>query len=149
MALDRWLTKEEREKAAANGISAKTLYYRLYLSDKWSVEEALTAPPGTVRHSPKGEFANWIKLAEENGISKEGFYSRLKVGMGCKEAATKPLKKNKGLMKLWLEIAKPNKISYQTFMTRIHRKWDIEKAATTPVKRTGKNCSTIVKEKEL
>ncbi|MDA2732878.1 nucleoside permease, partial [Bacillus cereus] len=30
MALNRWLTDEERARAAANGISTKTLYYRLY-----------------------------------------------------------------------------------------------------------------------
>ncbi|MCS3600194.1 hypothetical protein M2370_005406, partial [Bacillus sp. JUb91] len=30
MALNRWLTDEERARAAANGISTRTLYYRLY-----------------------------------------------------------------------------------------------------------------------
>ncbi|MBK5492221.1 nucleoside permease [Bacillus sp. TH13] len=149
MALNRWLTDEERARAAANGITRNLLYYRVFQAE-WDVEIAITAPPGTVKRRPSGKYAKWIELAESNGISKGAFYSRLKVGMGCKEAATVPLKKSKGLMEVWLEIAKPNGIGYQTFMSRINtRNWDIEKAATTPTIRTGKNCSVIAKEKVL
>lgn len=149
MALDRWLTDEEYVRAASKGINRKLLNYRVYQAE-WDLETAVTAPPGTVKRKSGGKYAKWIDLAESNGISKGAFYSRLKVGMGCKEAATEPLKKNKGLMKVWLEVAKPNGIGYQTFMSRINtRNWDIEKAATTPTIRMGKNCAVIAKEKVL
>lgn len=147
MTLNRWLTDEERARAAANGISAKTLYYRLYRSDKWELEEALTAPPGTLRHSYKGKYTDWLILAAENGICKETFYNRLNAGWSYHDAATKPVKKRNKLAEKWFDIAKQNGIGYQTFMSRINtRKWDAEKAATTPTIKTGRNCSVKVKE---
>ncbi|MGN4512080.1 nucleoside permease [Bacillus cereus group sp. MYBK242-2] len=150
MALNRWLTDEERARAAANGISAKTLYYRLYRSDKWELEEALTAPPGTLRHSYKGKYTDWLILGAENGICKETFYNRLNAGWSYHDAATKPVKKRNKLAEKWFDIAKQNGIGYQTFMSRINtRKWDAEKAATTPTIRTGRNCSVMVKEESL
>jgi len=95
MALNRWLTDEERARAKANGISTRTLYYRVYRSDKWELEEALTAPPGTVRHEYKGENHKWLKLARENGIKSRAFHDRLKSGWGHYKAATQPVRKKK------------------------------------------------------
>ncbi|MGG1339908.1 nucleoside permease [Bacillus toyonensis] len=150
MAFNRWLTEEERERAVANGISKKTLYYRLYRSDKWELEEALTAPPGTVRHSYKGKYTELIELAAEKGIDKGTFYNRLNGGWSCYDAATKPVKRKNKLAGKWLDIAKQNGVGYQTFMSRINtRKWDAEKAATTPTIRTGRNCLVKVKEESI
>ncbi|EEL37214.1 hypothetical protein bcere0020_53950 [Bacillus cereus Rock3-29] len=95
MALDRWLTDEERARAAANGICEKTLYYRLYKTDKWELEEALTAPPGTVRHDYEGKNHKWLQLVRKNGISTDTFHSRIKSGWGHYKAATKPARKKK------------------------------------------------------
>lgn len=95
MTLNRWLTDEEYERAAANGISRHTLYYRLYKSDKWEVEEALTAPPGTVRHDYEGKNHKWLKLARANGINTSTYHSRIKSGWGHYKAATKPARKKK------------------------------------------------------
>lgn len=146
MALNRWLTDEEYAKAAMNGVNRKLLNSRVYKAG-WDLEIAITAKPGSVRHSPEGRYTKWIKLATENGICKQCFYSRINSGWGYKEAATKPPKKNKGLAKVWLEIAKENGICYQTFMTRVlTRKWDIERAATTPPINTGRRCSVADKE---
>ncbi|WOA61033.1 hypothetical protein [Bacillus mycoides] len=91
MALDRWLTDEERARAAANGICRRLLNYRVYKAE-WDLELALTAIPGTVRHSSEGEYTKWIKAATENGIGKRTFYNRLNGGWSCHEAATKPVK---------------------------------------------------------
>ncbi|WP_369355561.1 nucleoside permease [Lysinibacillus capsici] len=149
MTLDRWLTDEEYARAASKGINRKLLNYRVYQA-KWALETAITAPPGTVRHSPEGKYTKWIKLATENGICKGTFYSRVNSGWSYKDAATKPPKRKSELGKMWLEIAKTNGIGYQTFMSRINtRNWDVEKAATTPLIRTGRNCSIIDKEKVL
>ncbi|PEU05200.1 hypothetical protein CN527_02335 [Bacillus cereus] len=95
MALDRWLTDEERARATANGIGTRTLYYRLYRTDKWDLEEALTAPPGTVRHNYKGKNHKWLKLARENGINTNTFHERLRRKWDHYDAATKPVSKKK------------------------------------------------------
>ncbi|MBJ8054907.1 hypothetical protein JDS87_23890 [Bacillus cereus] len=95
MALDRWLTDEEYARAAANGIGRRTLHYRVYRSDKWDLEEALTAPPGTVRHHHEGENHEWLQLARENGINTNTYRDRIKRGWGHYKAATKPVRKKK------------------------------------------------------
>ncbi|MDM5195485.1 nucleoside permease [Bacillus hominis] len=139
MALNRWLTDEEYARASANGISRGALKYRVYEAE-WDLEEALTAPPKSVRHNKfEGLHMEWRKVATENGINSATYYSRLEYGWGYQEAATKPVKKSKGLGKLWLALAKPNGIGYNTFMSRvITRKWDVEKAATKPVEARGR-----------
>ncbi|MED3539893.1 nucleoside permease, partial [Bacillus toyonensis] len=68
-ALNRWLTDEEYARALSNGISRKTLHYRIYEAE-WDLEEALTAPPGSVRHNKvEGVHTKWRKIAEANGIN--------------------------------------------------------------------------------
>lgn len=148
MALDRWLTDEEYARAAANGIKRSTLYYRLYRSDKWELEEALTAPPGTIKHRCEREYEKWVKKAKQNGINKRTFYSRVTIlGWSCEEAATKPAKEMDSEKKYWLETAKQNGINYQTFMSRVNiRGWGLQRAATMPVNNTGSRCS--IKDKE-
>ncbi|MED3586566.1 hypothetical protein [Bacillus thuringiensis] len=95
MALNRWLTDGEYEIAAANGISRKRLNYRVYKSERWELEEALTAPPGTVRHNYEGKHFKWIQLALGNGIRPNTYYSRVSRGWGHQKAATKPARKKK------------------------------------------------------
>ena len=148
MALYRWLTDEERARAAANGINTRALYYRLYRSDKWELEEALTAPPGTVRHNYEGKYEKWIKRAKKNGINASTFYSRIRIlGWGYEESATKPINEAKAEKRRWIDIAKQNGIGYSTFMSRVNiHGWDIEKAATTQPINRGKRCS--MKDKE-
>ncbi|WP_144524410.1 nucleoside permease [Bacillus thuringiensis] len=150
MALDRWLTDEEYARAAANGIDRKRLYSRVY-EFNWDVEEAITAPIGTVRHEYERKHGDWFKVAVENGINSSTFYNRINaLGWSYKDAATKPARQKDKTEKTWLNIAKNNGIGYQTFMSRINtRKWDAEKAATTPIIRTGRNCSVKVKEEAL
>ncbi|MED1381140.1 nucleoside permease [Bacillus mycoides] len=149
MAINRWLTDEEYARALANGISRKALHYRVYEAE-WDLEEALTAPPKSVRHNKfEGMHMKWRKVATANGINSATYYSRLEYGWGYQEAATKPAKVSKGLGKSWLALAKPNGIGYNTFMSRvITRKWDVEKAATTPVDKRGRK-SARVKEESL
>ncbi|MCU5519845.1 nucleoside permease [Bacillus cereus] len=146
MALNRWLTDEEYARAAANGINRKRLYSRVY-EFNWDVEEAITAPIGTVRHEYERKHGDWFKVALENGINARTFYSRLKLGWKYKDAATKPPRQMNKVEKNWVNIAKENGIGYQTYMARINaRKWDMERAATTPVKNTGRRCALKVKE---
>ncbi|GAB6454783.1 hypothetical protein bcgnr5383_51820 [Bacillus cereus] len=146
MALNRWLTDEEYARAAANGINRKRLQSRVYDFD-WDVEEAITAPLGTVRHEYERKHGTWLKTALENGINIATFYRRLQLGWKYKDAATKPARPKGEIERTWLNIAKENGIGYHTFISRIRtHKWDMERAATTPVINTGRRCS--VKDKE-
>lgn len=139
MALNRWLTNEEVARAAANGISRRTLRRRVY-EYSWDLEEALTAPPGSVRHDFERKYTKWLKIALKNGISQGTFFSRLTAGWECQEAANKPVKKMPDSMKKMLEVAKANGIKYQTFYARVKtHKWDMEKAATTPPINTSRS----------
>ncbi|PDY73592.1 nucleoside permease [Bacillus cereus] len=150
MALNRWLTDEERARAKANGISKDTLYYRIYRTDKWELEEALTAPPGTIRHNYKGKYEKWLRKAQENGINASTFYSRINVlGWGYEEAATKSINEAKVERRRWIDIAKQNGIGYSTFMSRVNiHGWDLEKAATKPIN-TRRRSSKKDKEEAL
>lgn len=149
MALDRWLTDKERAIAKKNGINYHTLYGRVYELG-WDVEKAITALPGTVYHGYERQYGKWIKTAQENGINVSTFYSRLRLGWECEEAATKPVRDKNRKVKYWSEIAMQNGINYRTFMSRIHiSKWDMERAATTPPINTGRRCSVKVKEEAL
>lgn len=149
MALNRWLTDEEYARAAANGINRKRLQSRVY-DFNWDVEEAITAPIGTVRHEYERKHGTWLKTALENGINIRTFYRRLQLGWRYKEAATKPTRPKGEIEKTWLNIAKENGIGYHTFISRIRtQKWDMERAATTPVINTGRRCSMKDKEEAL
>jgi len=142
MALDRWLTDEERARAAANGICEKTLYYRLYRSDKWELEEALTAPPGTVRHNYEGKNHKWLKLARENGINTNTFNDRLRRNWGHYKAATKPVKrrrcwkmqnKEKPRLKDYAKAAEIGVSKKYVDQRMEELGWSLERAITTPV----------------
>lgn len=138
------ITKEERKIAESNGISYYTVYARIN-DHGMSVEEAITTPLRTSR-GRKRKHGQWSDIAQENGIPERTFYSRLKLGWGYEEAATKPVRK-RNTMNEWLEIAKRNGIKRNTFYTRIyHQKLDLETAATRPVSHLGRRCS--VKNKE-
>lgn len=140
MALNRWITEEEFAMAAENGISRRRLHIRVY-EYEWDLEKAMTAPIGSVHHTPERKHGKWLKIAIENGISKSTFYSRLNTGWEYIDAANKPVRKKGKTEKKWLEIAKQNGINYQTFQSRVKTyKWDLETAATTPTINTGKRC---------
>lgn len=149
MVLNRWLTDEEYARAAVNGINRKRLQSRVYDFD-WDVEEAITAPIGTVRHEYERKHGTWLKTALENGINIRTFYRRLQLGWRYKDAAMKPTRPKGEIEKTWLNIAKENGIGYHTFISRIRtQKWDMERAATTPVINTGRRCSMKDKEEAL
>ena len=71
--------------AKENGIS-KTLLYQRVKSNGWTVEKARTEPVRIVEI----KNSDWIRLAIENGINRNTFYSRLKLGWSAERAATTP-----------------------------------------------------------
>ncbi|PFZ08416.1 nucleoside permease [Bacillus pseudomycoides] len=138
MTLNRWLTDEEIARASENGINRRTLMQRVYESN-WDLEEALTAPIGSVNHGYERKYSKWLKIASKNGINQGTFFSRVSAGWESEEAANKPVNKMSDVMKEMLKVAKSNGISYQTFYSRVMKyKWDMEAAATTPPNNTRK-----------
>ncbi len=149
---DYYITPEEYEIAAKNGICKATLNYRIRYSG-WNKETALTK-----RIRPKRNHEKWLPLIYKNGISRDTFYKRLKKGwtaydaatipiMGKEKVAKKAILKNKKYPNQILELAEKNGISYNTFITRITKsKWDVMKAATTPII-TPREKGLLAKEK--
>lgn len=81
-----YITPEEYEMAAENGISYKLLNQRVRLN-QWDKAKAINTP---VRKMRKAKQEN-IELAKDNGISANLLYQRMTKGMTEYEAATTPL----------------------------------------------------------
>ncbi|MED3026189.1 MULTISPECIES: hypothetical protein [Bacillus cereus group] len=80
---------EHYKTANSNGISKKRLQQRVYRYD-WDIERAMTQPIGTKKMDFDRKHGEWMHIAEQNGISRYTFYSRLKGGWSYELAATKP-----------------------------------------------------------
>lgn len=116
-----FITDEDYEKAAKNGISKSNVYQRVN-EYGWDLERAITVP---VRKKNGGIYAGMIVFAEQNGISKPTFFKRVKDGMDLYEAATKPVG-----YATYLELARKNGIKDVTFYQRITRGMKPYEAAT-------------------
>ncbi|MHC1683450.1 MAG: hypothetical protein AB6733_10920 [Clostridiaceae bacterium] len=137
---DFYITPEEYERAAKNGISKMTLESRIRLL-AWDKERAVSEP---VPH--RNNVKEWIQLAKDNGISKRTFEKRVyEKKWSYQEAATIPImdeetrikemhNKRRRYPKYILELAESNNIPYDTFRHRVNRsKMTLEEAATKPV----------------
>ncbi|PEA75129.1 hypothetical protein [Bacillus wiedmannii] len=80
---------EHYKTAKSNGISKKRLQQRVYRYD-WDIDRAMTQPIGTKKMDFDRRHGEWMHVAEQNGISRYTFYSRLKRGWSYELAATKP-----------------------------------------------------------
>ncbi|HDR8076536.1 MULTISPECIES: hypothetical protein [Bacillaceae] len=74
--------------AKSNGISKKRVQQRVFRYE-WDVERAITQPIGKKKMEFDRKHGNWMHVAEQNGISRDTFYSRLKRGWSYELAATK------------------------------------------------------------
>ncbi|MDP4158401.1 MAG: hypothetical protein Q8911_01375 [Bacillota bacterium] len=135
MAYSYYITPEQYEIAAKNGIRANTLNTRVR-SYGWSIERAISQP--IQKHYVWGEL---LKVANKNGIGYKTFYTRIKRGMTPQEAASIPVKTKEEVVntmtertrkypKFFLDLARSNGISKDTFGYRMRRGWDPMDAAT-------------------
>ncbi len=131
-----YLTDEDYEKAARNGITARALYQRFY-QYFWDIERAVTQP---MRAKEGKSKAKELQLeAKKNGIyiAQSNIYRRMKSGMSDEDIVTTPKQmKHKASDKYYKyrEMAKQNGISSGTFSARINTyHWTYERAATEPV----------------
>jgi hypothetical protein len=141
---DIYITPEEYKLAASHGVPATMLDRRVRQQD-WPKHKAMTTPPR--RSKPRGYFTEWLRLAKQNGIGRDAFFSRLSRGWSEDVAATTPIEsedeiREHALMatehvrvfpEKYLRLAEQNGIPYATFRYRVkHCGWDYERAATEP-----------------
>lgn len=138
-----YITPEEYERAALNGISNRILEQRIryYM---WDRERAITEPVRE-KYNDKYEWSKYKHIAKENGVSFASFSYRVKKGWSKLEAATrKPLtqkeiveraiaSRKRVLTDEQIKIAESNGISYNTLLMRVKKcGWSKEEAISTP-----------------
>lgn len=137
----RMPTKEEYQRADANGISRQTLKHRIKYSGL-AIEEAIAKP---LQRGFKQKYKKYIELANRNGISYQTFYSRMNSKSGRKwapeEAATTPSKmyeKRKGSnyqdpTDEEKKQAESNGVGSKLLYQRLMSGWTMERSITSPV----------------
>ena len=151
---DWYITPEEYERAAKNGISRGCLSKRIR-SSGWDKERALTTPPQKRR--PRSIRSKWVDVAEKNGIPKATFYWRVNTaGWDEERAATTPPTKTSECMRRarqksprcknrryspeLVALAESNGIKYGTYTFRVKEcGMDPYEAAVTPPQNTRRN----------
>ncbi|PEB52475.1 hypothetical protein COO03_11880 [Bacillus sp. AFS098217] len=140
---DFYLTPEDFERAASNGISEGTLKQRVY-GYRWKKERAITEP---VRETNETGWKEYKEIAAAHGISARTYRKRREKGMTPSEAATTPLMSIQESQKLALQVRKENRpfteeeiktaesngVNYHALLARKSRHWDIETAINTPL----------------
>lgn len=150
---DFYITPEEFEQAARNGISNVTFYNRVRQLG-WTKEKAMTIP------LRKRSFHNnkWVQIAEQNGICISTYKYRInQLGWDPERAATQPLQDRKEQARRaseasrkypveFLKMAAQNGIPERTFHRRMESGWDLQTAATRPPM-TPREVGLMTKEK--
>lgn len=84
--MNKFITDEQYEIAARNGISRNNVYQRVHNYD-YDVERAITEP----LRKPSERWMRWKHIAMAHGVSNEAFNSRIRQGLTEEDAATKPI----------------------------------------------------------
>ncbi|MBA9088779.1 hypothetical protein FHR92_005312 [Fontibacillus solani] len=136
-----YITPEEYTQAATNGVSTRTLEWRIREAT-WDKERAITTPPRRcVDHS------NWHAIAEQNGIPRQLYLNRISIGWEPERAATEPIltqdkraeRMRNNNPRAWsypeelINQAARNGVSRNTFNKRVNRGWSCERAASEPI----------------
>mgnify|MGYP001314855408 FL=1 len=137
---DWYITPEEYETAAANGISAGTLETRIRRLG-WPKELAMTKPPRKLSKIPR----EIVELAQRNDIPYQTLYWRIYAGWAPERAATEPVADRAERIRRAhdarrkipadiIELANQNGVKYTTLYKRVSEMgWDPMTAATTPI----------------
>lgn len=139
------LTKAQRETAKSNNIPLDRAHKRIDYG--WDVETAITKPlrkkikRGGMTVGDKHVTDEQIRVAEENGISKNAVRLRLYKGMRILDAITMqtedfPSSQEKRSKYTAEEkaLAASNGVSLGTLHQRVWSGWDKQEALTTPVR---------------
>lgn len=136
-----YITPEQYDIAAQNGIQGKTVDYRVRQL-LWTIERAITQPtrkPGSI----------WLAWKDKSVVSQACFYARVKnQGMTPEQAATTPVsehwrkrtRKHESIPEEYYQQAEKIGVKRDTFYNRIYvYGWSFEKALTTPLVPPGGN----------
>ncbi|MNW46372.1 hypothetical protein D3C74_236640 [compost metagenome] len=156
-----YITPEEYIEAKKIGVRPAMLDRRIR-EQGWTKQRAMTTPPRGLTDRRK-----WLRLARDNGIKKETFYSRVRnLGWSMERAAAQPLETPEEarehalratecarvLPKEYVQLAEQNGISYATFHNRLKNcGWELERAATEPLwtrQQMGRLGAQRLKERE-
>ena len=83
-----YISSIDYAQAKANGISKETLRSRIW-NYHWDKERAKTEPVREIEN----RYEEWIRIAVENGVNRNTFYSRLNLGWSAEKAATTPTRR--------------------------------------------------------
>lgn len=136
-----YITPEEYQRAAENGVDAFNLERRVRLL-AWPKEKAIITPLRKLTDRKK-----WREIAEKNGIKYASFMSRINLGWDEETAATKPLQtaeenraqallateKVRKIPREYIQLAAQNGIQSATLHLRIKKGMSFEEAATRPL----------------
>lgn len=141
---DYYISPDDYARAAANGISHKTLTVRIRRHG-WDKERAMTQPVQRQQRSA------WRDTAVANGVSVETFYARIRRGWTEERAATTPLTPKPQELAAAARrkyppelhaLRKQNGIGYHTFVSRIiDSGWEPLRAATEPTWTHEQTCA--------
>lgn len=128
-----YLTDEDFERAARNGIPAVRVKNRFY-GLHWSKERCITQ-----KYKPNNN--NWAQYEAVSKVNKNTFYNRIHLGWTPEEAAMTPKRKNGDILhpkrpisQEIRDLAEQNGIKPLTLRQRIYGYgWSPEEAATIPV----------------
>ena len=146
-----YITPEQYDKAAKNGINKKRLETRVR-SLGWDIDRAMTEELNKGRRFLPKEL---IDKAEKNGINRRLLYNRVRKGMYEKEAATMPkkerIKNGSEARRVYspemIELAKKNGIDYPTFRNRVKYGGLSEKEAATKPVMSRKEIGAMMKKR--
>jgi len=137
---DWYISPEEYETAAANGIRRDTLETRIRRLG-WPKKRAITEPPRKLSKIPR----EIVELGQRNDIPYQTLYWRIYAGWAPKRAATEPVadraepirRAHDARQKIpadIIELANQNGVKYTTLYKRVSEMgWDPMTAATTPI----------------
>lgn len=146
-----YITPDEYEQAAKNGVSKATLNWRVQQA-AWPKEKAISTPPRKQTSRKK-----WKEVAKQNHIPYHLFLIRInQYGWTEERASTQPLtdtKRRQEIMKKakavqnkfpteLIDLANSNGIGSINFYNRVRLGWDVERAATEPLWSDSKKGST-------
>lgn len=155
---DFYITPEEYEQAALNGVDAFNLERRIRLLG-WKKSCAIQTPIGRITNRQK-----WAEIAKKNGIGYQTFMTRVNVhGWSQERAASEPLQDRKKAAAIatekirrfpakYLKLAEQNGIPYHTFRMRVIKSgWSMKDASTKPIMtnaQAGKIGAKALRERE-
>jgi hypothetical protein len=131
----RWyLTPEDIETAARNGIAKTTVYSRVYVLN-WDVDKAITK-------STRSKYSTAQKqLMIDNNISVSTLEARLSLGMSFDEAVTRPIKLKENNSRFFTpdecKQLKEMGLALSMAINRKRRGWSNEKIFNTPPRKVG------------